>query len=327
MKIGIIDSDGLFVNSFFKDKNIKIVRKNPGYSVKNKEFHFSHAEYVCALILIENPEAELVLYNIIGGKKEKQGILLYESIAELIDVEKVDIINISVGVEISFSEELYNLCKRSPIPIVAAHSNNGHTAYPASYENVIGVKRCIEGMSVIKKGIDNDVLINNKMYVSVKQLGQEHLMEGNSWYAAKMTGIISRFMPEVEMTKILDIMQKSKLNKRCSIVPDKLQKTILITNRIEDEMQVAFIKDCFGNVDVLELQSIKTVKLDKRYGLLFIDIDKYEDFNRAKNDLFEFMISNSSKIHRSYIRYPFFSFYDRFILWTKNRILIEQMYL
>lgn len=127
MRIGVIDSDAIFQHPFFYGKKIEIKRMNPGYCIKNKNFPFSHAEYVCACILLENPTSEILLYNIIGGNAGNEGELLYRSLEALIE-KNVDIINISLGVEIPFSKELYDLCKKSPVPIVAAHANNNQTA-------------------------------------------------------------------------------------------------------------------------------------------------------------------------------------------------------
>lgn len=186
MRIGVIDSDAIFQHPFFYGKKIEIKRMNPGYCIKNKNFPFSHAEYVCACILLENPTSEILLYNIIGGNAGNEGELLYRSLEALIE-KNVDIINISLGVEIPFSKELYDLCKKSPVPIVAAHANNNQTAYPASYDNVIGIRREFDGNVILKRSGNQNLLLNNKTYVSFKQLDQEHLMQGNSWYTAKLT--------------------------------------------------------------------------------------------------------------------------------------------
>ena len=97
MRIGVIDSDAIFQHPFFYGKKIEIKRMNPGYCIKNKNFPFSHAEYVCACILLENPTSEILLYNIIGGNAGNEGELLYRSLEALIE-KNVDIINISLGV-------------------------------------------------------------------------------------------------------------------------------------------------------------------------------------------------------------------------------------
>lgn len=97
MRIGVIDSDAIFQHPFFYGKKIEIKRMNPGYCIKNKNFPFSHAEYVCACILLENPTSEILLYNIIGGNAGNEGELLYRSLEALIEknVDKVHIIDIN----------------------------------------------------------------------------------------------------------------------------------------------------------------------------------------------------------------------------------------
>ena len=53
MRIGVIDSDAIFQHPFFYGKKIEIKRMNPGYCIKNKNFPFSHAEYVCVQITLK----------------------------------------------------------------------------------------------------------------------------------------------------------------------------------------------------------------------------------------------------------------------------------
>ena len=244
MRIGVIDSDAIFQHPFFYGKKIEIKRMNPGYCIKNKNFPFSHAEYVCACILLENPTSEILLYNIIGGNAGNEGELLYRSLEALIE-KNVDIINISLGVEIPFSKELYDLCKKSPVPIVAAHANNNQTAYPASYDNVIGIRREFDGNVILKRSGNQNLLLNNKTYVSFKQLDQEHLMQGNSWYTAKLTGIISCFRENKNLgiEDIVDLIMSSSLNQISSVKQNNSENAICKFNCVCGGMCPALIEE------------------------------------------------------------------------------------
>ena len=320
MRIGVIDSDAIFQHPFFYGKKIEIKRMNPGYCIKNKNFPFSHAEYVCACILLENPTSEILLYNIIGGNAGNEGELLYRSLEALIE-KNVDIINISLGVEIPFSKELYDLCKKSPVPIVAAHANNNQTAYPASYDNVIGIRREFDGNVILKRSGNQNLLLNNKTYVSFKQLDQEHLMQGNSWYTAKLTGIISCFRENKNLgiEDIVDLIMSSSLNQISSVKQNNSENAILVTNK-------EFIKQCFSKVHIIDINNLEAQKIVGYYDKLFIDIDKYSDFMSAKKDLLNFVYDIRDAYKHCYIRYPFLGYYDRYRFLTEKGILIEQLY-
>lgn len=327
MRIGVIDSDAMFQHPFFNDKKIEIKRMNPGYSIKNNNFPFSHAEYVCACILLENPTAEILLYNIIGGCAENEGELLYRSLEALIR-KNVDVINISLGVEIPFSKELYDLCRKSPVPIVAAHANNNQTAYPASYDNVIGIRREFDGDVIIKRSGNQNLLLNNKTYVSFKQLDQEHLMQGNSWYTAKLTGIISCFKENRNLKNedIFDLIMCSGLNRISSTKQNNSENAILVTNRSDNQRQKEFIRQCFSQAHIVDIKHLEAQEIVGYYDKLFIDIDKYSDFISAKEDLLNFVYDTREAYKHCYIRYPFFSYYERYRFLIEKEILIEQLY-
>lgn len=97
MKIGVLDTDGLFTYEFFVDKKITVLRGTCNISEKDgiEKSRFTHGEIVCSQILKENPSADIFLIPII--KNEKCSVLsLINGIQQLIDIN-VNIINLSIG--------------------------------------------------------------------------------------------------------------------------------------------------------------------------------------------------------------------------------------
>ena len=331
MRVAVLDTDACFENDFFKGKQYEIYRMNPSGSITlSDEFPFSHAEYVCAGIWLHNPSAEINVYNIIGDNK-KQGGLLRDSLYGILTEGKADIINISAGVEIDYPKELYEICNmRKDIPIVAAHSNNGKEAYPASFNNVIGVKAVsIRGAQFLRYDKESkNVLIDEKAFLSFKHLGQEHLMRGNSMFSAVLTGILSRCIEQkCDVDAFLSEMQNSVLNDKPDTSENMGLKTLILTNRKDDPTWNCFCKSCFNDYDVLEIDDINNCFKSNNYGFMFIDIDDYALFQKKKNCLLDFIRLNKKSIGKFFIRYPFFSYFERKKMIEYEGILIEQLFI
>ena len=149
------------------------------------------------------------------------------------------------------------------MPIVAAHANNNQTAYPASYDYVIGIRREFDGNVILKRSGNQNLLLNNKTYVSFKQLDQEHLMQGNSWYTAKLTGIISCFRENKNLgiEDIVDLIMSSSLNQISSVKQNNSENAILVTNRSDNQRQKELIKQCFSNVHIIDINNLEAQKI------------------------------------------------------------------
>lgn len=329
MRIAVIDTDIEFKHSFFQGKKYIIKRWNPGYQIGSAEFPFSHAEYVCACIWLENPEAEIVLYNIIGNQKHK-GQLLFDSLLEIMTERIVDMVNISAGVEIGFPQELYDICQNNDrIPIVSAHANNGKVSYPASFDNVIGVKKgSTEPRFFIFDKYKNDLIIDECAGLSVKQLDQEHLMRGNSLFAATITGIISKlYNTDILISELLCKMQDNMLNYKANITGNVNLKTLIISNRIKDKQQLAFCESCFEKYEIMDMNEMTCKNISENNELLFIDINDYMKFKEKKYDVINFMKKYKSYFKKFFIRYPFLSYAERQSLLISDKILVEQLYI
>lgn len=145
MKIGVIDTDASFEHEYFADKYVNTVRFNSGYEIISDKQPLSHAEYVCATILHENPRSEILLHSIVGQAVKNSGDLLFKSIQQMAE-SGVALINISLGIEEINFEEIQRVCEiacKHQIFIVAAHSNNDVITYPAAFKNVLGVKKIV----------------------------------------------------------------------------------------------------------------------------------------------------------------------------------------
>lgn len=67
--IGVLDTEGFLRDKFFSTFDIeKINLVEECEKIRENENTFSHAEYVCAAILKENPECRIILVSIVNKK-------------------------------------------------------------------------------------------------------------------------------------------------------------------------------------------------------------------------------------------------------------------
>ncbi|RDY30267.1 S8 family serine peptidase [Lachnotalea glycerini] len=341
MKIGVIDTDGEFKHTYFKEKKINIKRLNPGVELIASDIYpFSHAEYVCAAILAENPSAEIILINIIGKNVKKNGIMIINSIKMLID-EGVCLINISLGIEEIYSDDFYKVCEEAKacgVTIVAAHCNENATAYPASFDNVIGVDIKLNNEENkffrFSKNNNNVYFVKNSM-VSFYQLNQEHLMKGNSFLTGRITGLISADYKKYKKMSANKYFEELMLNE-VNVIPDfqKYRKgyVICISNRPNDALQKKYAAECFSCVDIFEFDKIEKFLEQKdclqyKTGTLLIDINSNQYYLSYKKEL-EIIICRVGILFKHiFVRYPIFTITQRMYYQKKYNILFEQLYL
>lgn len=184
MKVGVIDTSGTFEHKFFNNKNILCSNNHP----EEETGLFSHAEYVCAAILKQCPEAEIHLICL--EKKNGKYVIgdLIDAISYLVK-EHVFLINVSMGIEKGRNEnleEVIEFADRNGVYIVAAHSNRDVISYPASLKTVIGVrasKNIFQDSALFKyRKSDNDIIFPYS-YTHFEQLEIPYMVNGNSFLA------------------------------------------------------------------------------------------------------------------------------------------------
>ena len=334
MKIGVIDSDGVFEHPFFAGKKIEIKRLNPGITPINaKNFPLTHAEYVCAAILKENCNAEILLYNIVGPNTKKTGGMLLESLEDMI-YRRVNMINLSIGIEDHNFEAICKACdiaSKVNIPIIAAHSNNGNTAYPANLRNVLGVRNSKHKNNIffVYDPETNDIIFNDN-YVSFYQLGCRHLMSGNSFLAAQYTGLLSNFIESETTPDAIKITEGSPFNRIFDIKSNRSRSVFCISNRPNDILQLRFLQECFQCTRVIAVESlfhnINLLETGGRCAVCLIDIDSYFFVEKHRIQIQKIINVAFQLFDTVIMRYPFFSFYDRFCLLQNNSRMLYQLY-
>lgn len=332
MKIGVLDTDGEFSNSFFQDKKIKIMRNQSREKV-SRMGNLTHAEYVCSQIFKENSDVEIVLVPVISDNMKCSVKSMIEGIEMLVKL-KVDMINLSIGDEYRFHQELENSCKKaydSGILIIAAHSNNNfvEATYPASFPFVLGV-RCIQNERqkeiLIYDEERNDIIFSSS-YFSIYHLGIPKLIQGNSFGCAKMAGLLSHYKTKYQ--EFLKKFQKSKLNIYYPYESLKMKRCFFLSNRLNEELEQRFMKEITNTVisERFHKEILKKLKNERndedKYDTVLVDHDKYIEILVFKDLIVQCVGCDPQK--EWVLRYPLFSLFERLTLYQK-RIIIHQFF-
>ena len=335
MRVGVIDSTGNFHHPFFLNKNIKQHILRMGRSIPcHSRFPFTHSEYVCAAILKENPDIEISLYSILSESKEKVEKLLIQSIEELIN-NKVDIIHMSLGIEGSYSSELVDMFEKAKAKafIVTASANNNKKAFPSFLPDVVSVSYSsdIENKFILYDPISNAINFSCQ-YTPYFQLNQNHLMEGNSFLAAKITGILSKEMADSKEFKLNSYIEKL-INSPLNIIPcfNYYDKSIICySNRPYDNLQIEYCKQCLNNAELVSIdEGIHKLDMINKLpkDLCYIDINDFQFGIQNKGKILAFIKSASEIYENIIMRYPILSVNERMTLYEQTGIIVNQFLL
>ena len=191
-----------------------------------------HGTAVASIIKKKAPGTELYAIKIFDQSLIVEQKILIESIRWAID-QNVDIINLSLGTtDAQVKQALLDICQvatKKGIAIVAAEHNSGQESYPAYFSNVIGVKageikgrynylfRAGESIECIAPGTTQRVL-----WVG----GREHIVEGSSFAAPHITGIIAlirQAFPKANLNEIRHIFGSECQSRSASASPIRSQ--------------------------------------------------------------------------------------------------------
>lgn len=326
MVVAVIDT--LIDLSKFIDKNlIEYIVLTP--EKENKSIN-SHSNDVCNIIVRENRNAEIILISIIDERKITKLDLLIEAL-EILLVKKIDIINISLGIESSeYTEKikkLYRLCEKfynMGIPIISSYSNKHIATFPAAFNNVIGIDSSNDEISI--NNIINIDYINNDivfMWDSVSIFNEKSIfIKGNSFLTALVTGILSNFIECNQYNNLenINIIFKEYAEK-IFYFPENEFKDIPAIKIIDDESLSLFssfnIAKIEKKIEVNQLYKEKIFNSIYDCSVIIFDINKpeifYENINLL-NNLLNYIPSDITILSYSAL----FSCYQRYMIYLKN---------
>lgn len=175
-----------------------------------------HGTAVASIIKKKAPGTELYAIKIFDQSLIVEQKILIESIRWAID-QHVDIINLSLGTtDAQVKQDLLDVCQvavKKGIAIVAAEHNSGQESYPAYLPNVIGVKAGeIKGRYnyLFRRGEPVECIAPGTTQRVLWAGGREQIVEGSSFAAPHITGIIAlirQAFPKANLNEIRNILE------------------------------------------------------------------------------------------------------------------------
>jgi Subtilase family len=206
------------------------------------------------------------------GINEYSEDLLCEGIYHALKVDKVKIINISLGILTDApSERLKKLCadahEMGVLIVASAHSNTHKPCYPAYFENVFGVGK---GYFLSEKLYQ--YIPNNKTNILAKGTQQKiatlnnsyGFSDGTSYATAHFTGILYNILQHFRGNNIQDVISeiKNKSTQPIIEVPLNYTKTEeVLSYEINSSQQFNFYSSINGNVQNIALFPISCIDL------------------------------------------------------------------
>lgn len=278
MKIAIIDSgvDQSFFQEGWKVKEYIICdgKITQSERIKCSNQHGTDIANILSSKL-SNKNIELVSIKILDDANKGRMINLYKAILFCIE-KNIKYINISLGysgkeeTRMEALRKVFESAYESGCYIVAASSNSfGEEAYPAKFENVIGIFTCEEygiKINVMSKSIE----INGYLVADTKN---KKILRGNSYVSPIFLSYLI-LCKEKDNYSINAYMENLKAN--CSINKDDFY--IYQNNGIEHffiEEKIYFFGDLKFNDDVLIFEFFRSIGKD----VVVLDIEDIHNIN------------------------------------------------
>ncbi len=199
LKIAIIDS------------GLPIVSKSEGYRIiidENFESYLSlnniydeegHGSIVYKIIeQYMNKKDSILSLKVLNSNLKGSSLALISAIEYCI-TQNINIINISLGTtNDKYKEKLHRVIKKAVeknIIIVAADSNENIISYPASFDEVVNVKKVSNKIILTKnKNIFEINIDKNSKVLYIEELDKDYCISGNSFIAPHITGALSKIL-------------------------------------------------------------------------------------------------------------------------------------
>ena len=275
VNIVIVDSGVELSHRVLEGCNISAIEYVNGEFIECSHDSFGHGTAVSGIVSNCNAETKITMIKIQGIEKGIEDVDLISVLNYIHDFETADIINLSLGVNVSENyDDLYKVCKdlsdKGTI-IVSAFDNSGSISYPAAFDVVIGV---VSGQNCLKASdyeyVDDSVvnICGKGNLQRVAWSKPEYLMmSGNSLACAHVTSKIAELIScgfkskQAILTKFKDI----SINKYLPYKKDKLTKSKFFN--IKKAVLFPFNKEIHSIVRYNDLLSFDIVDVyDSKYS-------------------------------------------------------------
>ena len=252
-----------------------------------------HGTAVSGIITSHNSALELFIIKLFHDNsiEADEDLLCYALEYVLYNVE-CNIINLSLGICISESSKLYDLCVKlynNKKYIISAFDNNGAISFPAAYKFVVGVTNSNECYR------NNDIFVVDNDLVNVCAKGRAQRIvwlsdtllvgSGNSYACAHVTGILSK---DIENSNIQELLNMKSIGK----IEISNKNNIVLSNPVGHYKRVAIFPFNKEMHSLIRFREMLPFELDAIY-----DIKYSANVGASTNNLLKISGSRNYIIH------------------------------
>lgn len=344
IKVAVIDSGIDMNNLFFKDKEIVCLKIEEDKIVECNTDTNGHGTLVASYILRECDNVDIISIQILNENNNSSVDKLIQAINYCIK-NKIDIINLSLGMHIKSNKiEILRLaCNKAisnGILIFAAHSNFGKVSYPASFKNIIGIgyDNSIKDNILKVYQYTRDIIFSTPL-MSMNHFGISASKSGSSFLCPYIVGVFCRYVYyyKIDTQKesieniydlflsFINLLNNEYKYKIFNLFPNdfKDKKVLFYPNNRINQNIVETYASIFNN---LIFYSPTDKSCDFIYSNLEKDIENVDLIAIGNIDYKEDRMYVKSLIQAIknfdidiFIRYPFISTFDRYILSKETR--------
>ena len=193
---------------------------------------------------------------------------LCDSLQYIVDNISCKVLNLSLGFDyIEDHTRLYSLIKqlhKKGVIIIAAFDNNGHMAFPAAYEEVIGVdvdhQNNTHDFSYIENGIVN-IKFGYRHITTADQNEKKIIVQGTSFATAYITGLVLEYLNGSAPLSNTESVHLFLKNKSVSVLSPKETPSNFIaeTNKIQRAIVFPFGKEIHA---IAQFENLLSFKVD-----------------------------------------------------------------
>lgn len=302
LKIVIVDSGVDIAHPQFKNISIQ------GYTYKESKLYdgcsdeYGHGTAIYQIVRSVSSIADVINIKLPNIGHSNTRMELVEALEYIADHIPCNILNLSLGISICANlEELKRVCNKledKGVIMIAAHDNSGSIAYPAAFENVIGI---VTG-SLCKRTDEfeyvDDTVVNIAAKGNIQRVAwvnPEYLVaRGNSFACAHVTVQAAKFMymgvktKESLLAKFKEIAVKV-YSSRCAVkqknVPFKISKAAIFPFNKEMHSLVRYANLLpFRIVDIYDTKYSAMVGATTSHLLKDVNVEEYIIKNIAHID-------------------------------------------
>ncbi len=263
-----------------------IIQQNQGNFDDDSDL-FIHGTNCAIVIGMNCANSRIFSYKILDNMG-RGSVDALEAAFEWCMMNKIKLVNLSFGTthfrDKNIIRRIVNKFANKGLIIVAATSNSGYTAFPASFSNVIGVKdgntMSVDSECLHDKGVDFTAPSEHEIQLTGENI---KLQKSNSYAAPYVTAIIGQSIakkPQIKVCQVKKELYQRLKGKFIQYTPDWIEKGCIVGSMLESKAEVYFeiVRDVY-EADTVILYDVNELENYPDKHIIYLGDEVVEDVN------------------------------------------------